>query len=302
MLERAHLAIVAEVDKCGTLTEAAEKLCLTQSALSHAIKKLEGQLGTPIWEKQGRALRFTTAGLQVLSLANRLLPQFSHTESLIAQIAQGQRGTLRIGMECHPCYQWLLQVVEPYLEQWPDIDVDVKQKFQFGGIGALFAYDIDILITPDPLLKLGLRYHPVFDYELCLVVNNKHELANAACVEATDLLSETLITYPVESARLDIFSQFLIPAGCRPKSHKTIETTDIMLQMVASGRGVTALPRWLVEKYAQSLPIVPVSIGPRGIHKQIFVGTREADMAVAYINGFVDLASTITITGGTFPD
>lgn len=301
MLERTHLAIVVEVDRCGTLTEAAEKLCLTQSALSHAVKKLEGQLGTPIWEKQGRVLRFTDAGLQVLALANRLLPQFEHTESLIAQIAKGGKGTLRIGMECHPCYQWLLQVVEPYLHRWPDVDVDVKQKFQFGGIGALFAYDIDVLITPDPLLKKGLRYQPVFDYELCLVVSKHHDLANLPYVEATDLLNETLITYPVESARLDIFSHFLIPAGCQPKRHKTIETTDIMLQMVASGRGVTALPRWLVAKYAQSLPIVPVSIGKQGIHKQIFVGTREADIAVAYINGFVELASSIAIAENAIP-
>jgi DNA-binding transcriptional LysR family regulator len=45
------------------------------------------------------------------------------------QYAKGERGTLRIGMECHPCYQWLLKVVSPYLSRWPDVDVDVKQRF-----------------------------------------------------------------------------------------------------------------------------------------------------------------------------
>lgn len=64
------------------------------------------------------------------------------------QFAQGERGSLRIGMECHPCYQWLLKIVSPYLAAWPDVDVDVKQKFQFGGIGALFGYEIDMLVTP----------------------------------------------------------------------------------------------------------------------------------------------------------
>ena len=66
-------------------------------------------------------------------------------------------------MECHPCYQWLLKVVSPYLENWPDVDVDVKQRFQFGGIGALFGHEIDVLVTPDPLHKPGLHFEAVFD-------------------------------------------------------------------------------------------------------------------------------------------
>ena len=137
MIERNHLEIVREVDRSGSLTAAADALCLTQSALSHDMKKLEKQLGTPVWVREGRKLRPTQSGLYLLSLANRLLPQFEHAEELVGQIARGQRGSLRIGMECHPCYQWLLKVVGPYLEQWPGVDVDVKQRFQFGGIGAL---------------------------------------------------------------------------------------------------------------------------------------------------------------------
>ena len=64
--------------------------------------------------------------------------RFRIAEERLRQFAQGERGALRIGMECHPCYQWLLRIVSPYLSAWPDVDVDVKQKFQFGGIGALF--------------------------------------------------------------------------------------------------------------------------------------------------------------------
>ncbi|MFX4635605.1 LysR substrate-binding domain-containing protein, partial [Acinetobacter baumannii] len=87
-----------------------------------------------------------------------------------------ERGALRIGMECHPCYQWLLKIVSPYLAAWPAVDVDVKQKFQFGGIGALFGYEIDMLVTPDPLYKAGLVFEPVFDYEQVLVVGPGHPL------------------------------------------------------------------------------------------------------------------------------
>jgi LysR family transcriptional regulator for metE and metH len=192
MLEHAHLTIIQTVNRQGTLTQAAAALCLTQSALSHSIKKLESQLGTPIWQKDGRWLRLTQAGESLLNLANRVLPQFEHSEQLVQQIAQGHRGTLRIGMECHPCYQWLLKIVSPFLQRYPDVDVDVRQAFQFGGLGALLGYDIDMLITPDPLFQTALEYIPVFDYEHVLVVWRDHPLARQPFVRPQDLGQEVL--------------------------------------------------------------------------------------------------------------
>lgn len=305
MLERIHLAIVQEVDRQGSLTAAAGALHLTQSALSHAVRKLEEQLGTALWIREGRSLRPTQAGEYLLAVANRVLPQLDQAEERLRQFARGERGTLRIGMECHPCYQWLLKIVSPYLAAWPTVEVDVKQKFQFGGVGALFGYDIDLLVTPDPFFRPGLVYEPVFDYEQVLVVSGRHRLAQASPashqamsaprqamphVLPGQLADEILLTYPVETERLDIYNQFLIPTGVHPRRHKIIENTDIMLQMVASGRGVTALPRWLVEEYAQKMDIVPLRLGPDGIAKQIHLGYREGDAEVDYLRGFVAMA------------
>lgn len=290
MLERIHLAVVQQVDKQGSLTAAAGVLHVTQSALSHTMRKLEQQLGTEIWRREGRNLQLTQAGQYLLAVANRVLPQLDLAEERLGQFAQGERGSLRIGMECHPCYQWLLKIVSPYLSAWPDVDVDVKQKFQFGGIGALFGYEIDLLVTPDPLYKPGLKFEPVFDYEQVLVVNKDHALASVDYAKPKDLDREVLISYPVDIDRLDIYNQFLLPAGIAPRRHKAIETTDIMMQMVASGRGVAALPRWLVQEYAEKLDVVPVKLGKHGIAKQIFLGMRETEAVIDYLQAFMDLA------------
>ncbi|MBI1174055.1 MAG: LysR family transcriptional regulator [Sideroxydans sp.] len=291
-LERIHLEIVRAVAQHGSLTAAAERLHLTQSALSHTVRKLEDQLGLAIWYREGRSLRPTQAGEYLLTVSNRLLPQLIHAEDRLQQFAQGERGNLRIGMECHPCYQWLLKIVSPYLAEWPDVDVDVKQKFQFGGIGALFGYEIDMLVTPDPLYKTGLTFVPVFDYEQVLVVGPQHPLRGTKYVLPKQLSDETLITYPVAIERLDIYNLFLTPESIAPKRHKIIETTDIMLQMVASGRGVAALPRWLVEEQSIRFDVAPVKLGPRGMAKQIFLGFREADVGIDYLRAFVDQART----------
>lgn len=290
MIERAHLAIIRAVDDKGTLTEAADALCLTQSALSHSIKKLEQHMGTEVWLREGRTLRLTQAGHYLLLLAKRLLPQFEHAEQLMSQLGRGERGELRIGMECHPCYQWLLKIVGPFLERWPDVDIDVKQKFQFGGIGALFNHEIDLLVTPDPLYRPGLIVTPVFEYEQRLAISAQHPLASKPYLLPEDLQDETLISYPVEKDRLDIYTQFFLLSEFTPKKHKEIETTDIMMHMVAAGRGVAALPGWLIDEYADQLPITSLRLGSEGIAKHISLCTREADARLIYVQDFIESA------------
>ncbi len=290
MLERTHLEILVEVRRLGSVTAAAEALHVTQSALSHSMKKLEQAVGTDIWIREGRSLRLTQAGDYLHGVAQRLLPQLELAERQLRQFAQGERGSLRIGMECHPCYQWLLKVVAPYIAAWPLVDVDVKQKFQFGGVKALLDYEIDLVVTPDPVAKPGLRFEPVFGYEQVLVVHEAHLWAGQEAVRPEQLAEETLITYPVPIDRLDIYKLFLGPANCLPGRHKTIETTDIMLQMVAGGRGVTALPKWLVTDYAPQLRLRTLRLGEGGIQKHIHLGARESERGIDYLEAFFALA------------
>jgi len=294
MLERQHLRIIKAISEEKTLTEVSGKLCVTQSALSHSIKKIERYYDTPIWVKQGRNLHLTQAGLEILQLATRVLPHFEHTENNIKQISKGQQGTLRIGMECHPCYQWLLKVVKPYLNIYTDVDVDVIQKFKFGGLSALCNYDIDLLVTPDPLFKSPLIFEPVFAYEQVLVTHNTHPCLQKEYVLPKDILQDTLITYPVDISRLDIFTQFFLPDNSYPKKHKTIETTDIILQMVEAKRGITALPKWLAEEYQSKLDISMIRIGKQGIQKNIYLGYKENDAHIEYLKTFVDIAKKTT--------
>jgi len=287
MIERIHLAIVREVARQGSLTAAAQHLCLTQSALSHTMRKLEQRVGTPVWRRQGKRLMPTQAGQELLRVALRVLPQLELAEDRLRQYARGERGTLRIGMECHPCYQWLHRQIGPFLARWPDVDLDVHQRFQFGGMGALLAHEIDVLVTPDPVQHSQVHFEPVFDYEQVLVVAQGHRLAGQAHADPQDLASETLLTYPVPVDRLDVYTRFLTPAGVLPHRHKTVENTEVLLQLVGAGRAVTAMPAWLAQEYAGRLPIACVRLGAAGLPKQIHLGVRRSDRAVAYVADFL---------------
>lgn len=287
MLDRQHLSILREVDRLGSLTAAAERLNVTQSALSHTIRKLEERYGVAMWEKDGRNLRLTEAGRYIVTLAQRVLPQIERAEDVLSDYRYGQRGSLKIGMECHPCHQWLMGVTKPYLVEWPDVDLELTTSFAFGGVTALTGYEIDILITPDPIEAPGIQYLTVFDYELVLAVPTAHQLAAKDHAEPSDLLDQTLFTYPVPPQRLDVFTKFLVPANCSPRHHRNVETTEMMLQLVAAGRGVSAIPNWLVRQDAVKLGVCAVKIGKNGIQKSIHLGLRTGDEDVDFIAGFL---------------
>ena len=286
MLDTQPLAILREVDRTGSLTSAADKLCLTQSAISHAIRRFEERHSVKLWERQGRTLRLTPAGDYLLALANRVLLQLEYGLSVVEDFARGRRGAIRIGMECHPCQNWLMRVVDPYLAEWPDVELDVTSAFQFGGLAALLGHEIDVLVTPDPIARPGLEFLPVFNYELVLAVAEGHPLTGKAAIVPDDLSGETLVTYPVARERLDIFTQFLVPAGALPRRHRTVETTDLMLRLVASGRAVSATPDWLVR---EAKGVRSVRLG-QGIAKSIHVGLRTSERP-DYMRGFLELAA-----------
>lgn len=294
MLDRQHLAILREVDRLGSVTAAAERMNVTQPALSHLIRKLEERHGAKIWMKHGRSLRLTQAGEYLLTLAERLLPQLEHGERVLADFASGRRGALRVGMECHPCQKWLMRVTAPYLSAWPDVEFELRTAFPLNGISALANYEIDLLITPDPVDLPGLRYTPVFDYELVLAVQADHPLAMQGVAFPHDLTDEELITYPVSFERLDVYTQFLVPGRCRPRRHRTAETTELMLQLVAAGRGISVVPDWLLREDGAALPLKSVRLGPQGIMKSIHLGVRSGEEEICYLAGFLDMAKNGT--------
>jgi LysR family transcriptional regulator, regulator for metE and metH len=288
MIERSHLNIIQALADNGTLTAAANALFLTQPALSHQIRYLEKKLDVSLWQRDGRQLRLTQAGELLLQVARQVLPALEQTEKTLKAYGEGRMGVLRLGVECHPCYEWLKGILAEYLITMPDMDVDIVNKFQFSGLEGLLNHHVDLLVTPDIVTTQGVVYEPLFDYELVLLVAESHSLASHKFIIAEQLSDEKLLTFPVPHDRLDVFTQFLLPAGINPKT-KAISSLDIMVQMVGLDRGVTVLPGWLAKEYCQKLPVKIVHLGKKGLAKTLFAAIRENDADIHYMQAFVQL-------------
>ena len=287
MIEHSHLKIIHALHANGTLTEAANALCLSQPALSHQIGYLEKKLGVTLWEREGRSLRLTQAGTLLLEVAHQVLPVLSQAEKTLAAYSEGRQGILRIGVECYPCFEWLTGMIGQYMRQMPGIDVDIVQKFQFSGLEGLLNHHIDVLITPDLVKKDNIDYETLAEYQLVLLVSPDHPLADQQRITPELLSKETLLTFPVPLERLDILTHFLTPAHLEPKKLKQIESLEIMLQMTALNRGVCVLPEWLADIKNNDLRLRKILIGKKGLYQKLLLALREPDKAISYIQQFI---------------
>ena len=287
MIELRHLRTLVALRDTGSLVEAADRLFLTQSALSHQLKDLEDRLECTLFVRKTKPPRFTSAGRRLLKLADELIPMVRTAERDIARLAGGEAGRLHICIECHSCFQWLIPAIDRYRSNWPEVELDLTGGFNFEPLPALSRGDLDLVITSDPVETAGLRYIPLFRYEALLAVASDHVLASRSHVEAGDLIHETLITYPVDRNRLDVFTKFLDIEDVEPASVRTAELTPMMVQLVASGRGVAALPNWALTEYLERQTIVAVKLGQTGLWGTLFAAIREDQYESPFMEDFI---------------
>ena len=289
-LEIRHLRAINIIAQSKSLNQAAQQLHLTPSALSHQIKTIETYFETAIFFRQHKPLRLTDAGQRLLRLAQKTLPLIEGTEYELEQISAGKVGRLFITIECHACFEWLLPTLETYRQQWPDITIDIKLGMSFNPLPALTRGEIDLVISTDPVDKPGVEFLPLFPYQAMLVINKQHALKDKPFISPSDLADQTLITYPVERSRLDIFKHYLEPANVEPAHIRQVELTTMILQLIAIDQGVAALPDWVLETSSNAQSLISKPLSANGMHGVLHAACRTADSQIPYISAFIDLA------------
>jgi len=282
-IEFRHLRTIKAIHDEGGLARAADRLHITQSALSHQIKGLEDQAGLGLFVRRSKPMRLSAAGMKLLRLAEDILPRVAALEEEFSGLRAGKSGRLHIAIECHACFDWLLPVLEAFRRAWPDVDVDIRPGLQFEALPALLREDVDLVVSSDPEDLKGVDFSPLFDYEPVFCCARDHPLARKPFVAAGDFEDQTLLTYPVDRARLDVFSQVLFPAGVEPRAIRQVELSAVILLLVASGRGVSVLPDWVVRDAGQAGSIVTLPLTETGVTRRLYGATRAEDTAKPFM-------------------
>ncbi|MCG6903378.1 MAG: LysR family transcriptional regulator [Rhodobacter sp.] len=291
-LEFRHLRTIKAIHEAGGLARAADAMNITQSALSHQVKGLEDQAGVELFVRRTKPLKLSSAGMRLLKLAEKVLPEIEALEDDFRNLQSGKSGRLHIAIECHACFEWLFPVLELFRKAWPDVDVDIRPGLAFDALPALQREEVDLVVSSDPEELQDIEFTPLFDYEPVFVAAAQHPLAQKDFIVAEDFRDEMLITYPVDRARLDVFSQLLTPAKVEPRGIRQVELTAVILLLVASNRGVAVLPDWVVREVKYHSDYVTRPITETGLTRRLYAATRDVDTAKPFMAHLLRLART----------
>lgn len=287
-LELRHLRTLRALRATGSLTRAAELLNLTQSALSHQLKILEDWAGSPLFARKSTPPVFSPAGERLLALAEQVLPPVEAAERDLARMAQGQAGSLKIAVECHTCFDWLMPALSKFRPRWPEVDFDFATGFHARPAQLVLEGSADLAILGEPAEVPGLTLFPLFRCGIVAVLAQDHPLTAKPWLEATDFAGETLITYPIPDDMLDVVRKVLTPAGVAPL-RRTSELTNAILQLVAARKGLAALPMWVVHSYVDhhGLALRPITAG--GLTGELYAAVADGQAALPFVRDFVSI-------------
>ncbi|MBI2994682.1 MAG: LysR family transcriptional regulator [Gammaproteobacteria bacterium] len=289
MLELRHLRTLVALAEAGSVSRAAERVHLTQSALSHQLKALERHYGIAVVERHGQTVRLTEPGRRLVTLARTVASDIQAAERDLAKLSGKLTGTLRVALECHTCFDWLMPIMDRFRKHWPDVELDLVSGFHPKPLGLLLQDKADLVIGSEHRPRRGIVFHPLFRFEILAVLPLGHRLARRRYLTARDFAQETLITYPVPEERIDVIHQVLRPAGIHPR-RRTAELTIAILQLVASKRGVAALPNWGLKNYVDYEYVLARRIGKNGLWSDLYGAATETMSRQPFVTDFLETA------------
>lgn len=291
ILEIRHLRMLNALAEAGSVSRAAQRLHLTQSAVSHQLKALSVHYGVPVVKRHGQSVVLTQAGTRLVAAAKAVAHEIQAAERDVLRLTSTPSGTLRIALECHTCFDWLMPIMDTFRGHWPEIELDLVSGFHSDPLGLLRDGRADLVIVSEAIRRRAIAYQPLFRFEILAVMSPEHRLRAKRILRAEDFSGETLITYPVPEDRIDVIRHVLKPAGVRFK-RRTAELTVAILQLVASRRGIAALPSWGIKNYVDHDYVIARRIGAKGLWSDLYAATTKDMAAESYVQDFIAAAKT----------
>ena len=290
-LEVRHLKLVLAVCEEGSLTLAARRLNLTPSALSHQLREAERALGRPLFLREARRMRPTSAGERLRRSADLVLGELESAEREVRESARQTEGKVRVATECITCYHWLPAALEAFQERYPAVDVEVVVEATREPIPALLDGRIDVGIVTDPVKSSRVASEPLFEDELVAVLPADHPLRKAPYLTAEDFASQTLITYAAPKEELSIFKEVLHPAGVKPRRWIAMQLTEAMIEMVRAGQGIGVMARWAAAPQVRKGALLAKHITRQGLPRKWSAAWIKRRRPPAYLTDFVRVLS-----------
>jgi LysR family transcriptional regulator for metE and metH len=287
-VEIRHLRMVAAIAATGGVTQAAEQLHLTQSAISHQLRGIEERLGTPLFLRVGKRMVLTAAGTRVLTTARRVIADLEAAEDDVRRLGT-DAGVLRVCAQCNTGYHWLPPLVDVFRRTHPAVEVTLAVECTMQPIEALLEGKLDIAIVTQSVRHEHVRVRPLFEDEHAAIVVPDHPWAKRPFVRPEDLANERLLLYSSSPDDSFTIQQIMKPAGVLPRRVSFVMLTEAILEMVKARLGVSVMQTWAIEPALRAGDVCAVPITPGGIRRQWSAATLKQAGRAAHVDAFIDL-------------
>ena len=287
-MEIRHLKLVKAVADYGTLTKAASKLFLSQSALSHQLKELESELGGEVFYRIRKKMVLSPVGQHLYDAADQVLDILQKSDALIRQHLEGSNAYIRVSAQCYTFFSWLSGVLSNYRLQFPDVDLRIVPEATFTTSDWLEKGKLDVAIFHYKPEGNNISVSRLFEDELLLVTAPESPLAKKTYVKPSDLSGAHYITYLLAKGCIGrTYQEVFVDHAVEPAKITEVQLTEVILEMVRSGLGVSIMARWAVESYLEKGYIKATPIGRKGMHRTWYAATLKSRKRPEYIEAFI---------------
>ena len=277
LLDIRHLEMIAALLDTPRVTEAAEKLGITPSALSHRLREVERRLEVPLFLRVHKRLRPTPAADYLSQVARRLLADLSRAEEDVRKMASGLRYVVRLAVESYSAYHWLPSFLTYLREHEPEVGIEVAAAAARNPLASLHERSVDLIIVSGEINRAGIELQSLFDDELRFIMPPGHRLAGREFIEGGDIVGEDFITYTRIPEPDREYARLFRPSNSYPNWIETVEVPEAIVEMVAAGLGTSVLAGWAVDAAIASGRIVAARVGGEGISIPWQAATRAGD-------------------------
>lgn len=284
-LELRHLRLVRAITRHGSLTRAAEELCVSQPAVSRQLADLEDSLGLLLFSRTRKAMILTEAGKVFHRDACALLDSVAALEERMYQRSHAGGGTLRLAIDRVHRDDWLAPVLRSFRALHANVEISATRVPDL--LQSVVNCEADLAIMGESPPVSGIEYTALQTDEMLAVVPAGHALSALQCVGPRDLRWADML-YSFDYQQSYLRRHYLAPQGIELNSFHHIESIEAILRLVEAGEGVTLLPRRLIAETLASPRLAARPIGEAGMHFTWYAAVAS-DSPKPYLRDFVEL-------------
>lgn len=286
-MEIKYFKLIKSIEEEGSIANSAEKLFLTQSALSHQLRELEERLGFKVFLRTRNKWKLTDEGFELYKLGNTVLENIENGLKNIEQLRTGSVGTIKVSTECYSFYQGLSAFIQKMGLLYPDINVDLILEATHYPITKILSKEIDIAIITSKPEDESLASIEIYEDEIFAIMHKENQLNNSKFLKANDFLDTHLIIHSFPLETVSVYDQFLKPNNVKPFKISAIPLTEVALEMVNANMGIICMPKWALQSFKLSNDLIFKQIGENGLKRKHHLVFRDADRSKKYINDFI---------------